>query len=145
MSKNILRKSLVTLFVFVLIVLAVVVPKLRITEDSHVQGSVTQGNEYMSTTTRSFNGTALTNFTVLRNIPGALGSVVITGANTGILRIHDATTTNALLRTNTATTTLADFPASTAAGTYTFDVVANYGLVYEIVSGNAPTSTITWR
>lgn len=105
-------------------------------------GSVNRGNEYTSTTTRNFSGTALTT-RVLTTDPGALGSITITGANTGIIRIYDATTTGA--HSDHATTTLAEIPASAAAGTYVFDVISTRGLVFEVVSGLAPTSTISYR
>ncbi len=78
---------------------------------------------------------------------GILGSVIITGANTGYLTIYDATTTDATKRTTVATTSLrviTQIPASAAAQTYTFDAVYQYGLVAEWI-GNVATSTITWR
>lgn len=105
-------------------------------------GSVTTGNEYMGTTTRQFNGTALSNASVLRTGTGSLGSVVITGAATGVINLYDATST--VTNTQYGTTTLATFPASVATGTYTFDVTYSRGLVYEVI-GTAPTSTITFK
>lgn len=105
-------------------------------------GGVNYGSEMQSTTTRDFAGTALTT-RVLKTEPGALGSITITGANTGIIRIFDATTTGE--HSLHATTTLAEIPASAAAGTYVFDVIATRGIVFEVVSGLAPTSTISYR
>lgn len=107
-----------------------------------VYGSVSQGSSYHSTTTRAFNGTALTNLSLLQLGPGDLGSVVITGAGTGVINIYDATTTGP--HSDSATTTIASFPASTAAGTYTFDAQYYKGLIIEII-GSAATSTITYR
>lgn len=103
---------------------------------------VNYGSEMQSTTTRNFAGTALTT-RVLKAEPGALGSITITGANTGIIRIYDQDTLGA--HAAYPTTTLAEIPASTAAGTYVFDVIATRGIVYEVVSGLAPTSTISYR
>jgi len=105
-------------------------------------GSVGVSDEYMATTTRDFKGSVMPNLSVLKIGPGALGSVVITGAAAGQLTLYDATST----RTNTewATTTLATFPLSTAAGTYTFDVAFKRGLLVEIITATG-TSTITFR
>lgn len=108
-------------------------------------GSVADGQTYSATTTKAFDGTALPTNTIIKSGTGTFGSVVITGANTGVMAFYDATTTDSTLRTNTATTTIAVFAASTAAGTYTFDVTVKYGLIYQLVSGTAPTSTVTFR
>lgn len=108
-------------------------------------GSVADGQGYVATSTKSADGTILPNYSLVMNGPGTFGSVVITGANTGVMYFYDATTTDKTLRTNQATTTIATFPASTAAGTYTFDAVVNYGVVYQLVVGVTPTSTITTR
>lgn len=98
---------------------------------------------YQSTTTRSaFNGAALASPSVLSTGFGTLGSVIITGAGTGIINLYDATSTAA--HSDYATTTLASFPASTAAGDYVFDVEYKRGLVVEII-GTVGTSTITWK
>lgn len=116
-------------------------------------GSAVIGNEYNATSTRNFDGTALTNLTVLKSggnacYSGSLAQVTITGANTGIVRFWNATTTNVNLRTgnvSSSTIHLVDIPASAAANTYTFDLAFGCGLIYELVGGLAPTSTITWR
>ncbi len=104
--------------------------------------SVSRFAEYQGTTTRAFNGTAMANLQLIQSGPGTLGSVVITGAGTGVINFYDATSTGP--HSDYATTTIATFPASTAAGTYTFDVLFTRGLVYEIV-GTAATSTVTYR
>jgi hypothetical protein len=99
---------------------------------------------YESTTTRTaITGVPYTQLTYISQGFGTLGSVVITGANTGVINIYDATST--VTNTQLGTTTLAVIPASMAAGTYTFDVRYNRGLVIEVVGGLAPTSTITWK
>lgn len=108
-----------------------------------LQGAVVIGGEYQSTSTNYKS----TNSTVLCSGGGALGSVVITGANTGIISFYNVTTTNLNLRTDqkpTSTILLPEIPTSAAAGTYTFDVVAPIGLWMDI-SGAKPTSTITYR
>lgn len=118
------------------------------------QGSVMQFNEYMSTSTRSIAGANnITNLALVNvpsgscasKCPGAVGSVVITGDNTGWIRLWDATTTNVNLRVG-ATTTLnwIEVPASAPEGTYTFDVNFFNGILLE-ESGNVATATITWR
>src|SRR3990167_2510987 len=118
------------------------------------QGSVMQFSEYQATSTRSTTGTNnIANFTILSSYdvctltcPGTVGSVVITGANTGIIRLWDATTTDVTKRAGaTSSLTVIEIPASAAAETQTFDVAYRYGILYELVSGTAPTSTITWR
>lgn len=106
-------------------------------------GSVNRGNEYHSTTTRAYPATSLTDPTVLCSTPGALGSVVVTGANTSIINFYDATTTGP--HSDHATTTVATLPASLAAGTYTFDVLVTRGLVFDQDGGTLATTTITYR
>lgn len=107
-------------------------------------GSVSQGGDYHATTTVAVG---FLNNTPLVVGPGAFGSLIITGVNTGIINLYDATTTNGLLRTVSATsslTLLATFPASTATGTYTFDEIFQQGLL-PVITGTTPTSTITYR
>lgn len=109
----------------------------------NTEASTIIGGEYQSTITRRMPaGTAITNLTVLKSGAGTLGSVVITGAGTGVLTLYDATST--VTNTEWATTTLATFPASTAAGTYTFDVIFRKGLLIDY-SGTVGTTTITYR
>ena len=109
-------------------------------------GSVQQSGEYSSTSTGG--NLVATPQELLVNGPATLGSVVITGANTGVIHFYNATTTDITKRTDTTTPTssliVASIPASTAAGTYTFDVKAPIGLLMEII-GTSPTSTITYR
>nr|AKH46996.1 hypothetical protein [uncultured marine virus] len=107
-------------------------------------GSVQQGSEYHSVIT----GGGITDPDgLLKTGGGALGSVVITGANTGLLDFYNATTTDVGARAASKTTSslwVASIPASLAAGTYTFDAIFYDGL-YVQVSGTLPTSTITYR
>ncbi len=118
-----------------------------------VFGSVDLGSDYQSTTTRTaITGIAYSTTTAVTAssvnggfstaVTGTLGSVVITGKNTGIINIYDATST--ITNTQIGTTTLATFPTNAPEGTYTFDSRFRYGLVIEIV-GTAPTSTVTYR
>lgn len=101
-------------------------------------GSVETGQEYNATTT-SAGGTYATvsGDKLLKTGSGALGSVVITGANTGVLNFYNGTTTSGYL--------IASIPASAAAGTYTFDATFTTGLFVDLVSGSMPTTTITYR
>lgn len=108
-----------------------------------VYGSVSQGSEYQGTTTTAVS--FLSDIALPAN--QALGSVVITGTATGVINLYDATTSNINLRTgNTSSSSilLATLPASTAAGTYTFDRIVRYGLFVNVV-GVMPTTTITFR
>lgn len=106
-------------------------------------GSVSRANEYLSTTTKPYFGSPIADPTTLCQTGGVLGSVIITGANTGVMNFYDATTTAS--HADHATTTIATIPASAAAGTYTFDVATVRGLVYDLDSGITATSTITYR
>lgn len=137
---------------FLLIALAIVIGWSNI---QPALGSVTYGNDYLATSTAPSNvygaQTALNMKLNAGNGPsqGSLGSVTILGANTGILNIWDATTTNINLRTNqTATSSLkllASIPASASAQTYVFDAQYSVGLVYDVPLGIIPTTTITYR
>lgn len=113
-------------------------------------GSVSNYNEYTATSTVNiFDGTSAicggNGGQIISQGQTTLGSVVITGANTGIINFYDGTTTAA--HSMYATTSVASIPASLAAGTYTFDVVVTRGLHCHMVgaAGTAPTSTVTWR
>ncbi len=97
---------------------------------------------YQSTTTRPVSGTAINSPAILSLGYGVFGSVIITGTGTGTINFYDATSTAA--GTLTATTTLASFPASTAVGTYVFDIQYTKGLVMEVI-GSVATSTVTWK
>ena len=135
-----MNKILVTLFAFVLIVIAGIslIGKREVT----TLGSTVVGNEYQATTTYSKLSLPLFNTrqTLISNSPGTLGSVIITGAVAGPMIFMNATST-----TDIASTTIVVFPASTAVGTYTFDLVITRGLIVESLAGLMPTSTITYR
>lgn len=106
-------------------------------------GSVSDTNEYNATTTFALSTAVRT----LKTGTGSLAQVTITGDNTGLITIYNATTSDVNARTgNKATSTLviADFPASTPEGTYTFDARFTDGLLV-VTSGAPATSTITWR
>ncbi len=117
----------------------------NIHQSSVTFGAVARGSDYQATSTNGNPGSPVD--AVLQSVPGTLGSVIITGANTGVIQIFDATTSNVALRTGqTASSTLllAYIPASTAAGTYAFDRNV-YNGIYLNVTGLAPTTTITYR
>ena len=110
-------------------------------------GSVEIANEYQATSTLSAIGVAMKSGYTFVNGSASVGSVVITGAATGVVNLYNATTSNVLLRGAsfaTSSLTYINIPASLAVGTYTFDMVFDKGIVIEIV-GTAPTSTITYR
>lgn len=109
-----------------------------------VLAGVSVGSEYNATTTFAAHPLAER---VLKTGSGTLGSVVITGDNTGLISFYNATTSNINARignTATATILIADFPASSPEGTYTFDTNFNHGLLM-VTSGTEATSTVTWR
>lgn len=111
-------------------------------------GSVVQGNEYVATSTaaNSVYGASVTASKLLKTGQGSLGSVVVTGANTGIVNFYNATTTDVTQRiTATSTILIASIPASLAAGTYVFDATFTDGLYIDLVGGNMPTTTVTYR
>jgi len=112
-----------------------------------IVGSVQRSGEYHSTSTGSYTSLLTNPVVALKSGVGTLGSVTITGANTGVMHFFNATTTDVNDRTGNLSTSsiwLGSIPASTAAGTYTFDTVFFDGLFVEIV-GTPPTSTITFR
>lgn len=107
-------------------------------------GSVSNTSEYHSTST-GYLGATLGR--LIKTGAGTFGSVVISGANTGVMDFYDATTTNINLRTNQAPTNtiyLGTIVTSQAAGTYTFDAFFVNGLLVER-TGLSATSTITYR
>lgn len=114
----------------------------------NAQGSVDVASEYTATTTAlsTIYGASTNASRVIATSSLTLGSVVVTGATTGIWNIYDATTSDVTKRKlATSSILVASFPASLAAGTYTFDVQLNDGLYVDVISGNVPTTTITWR
>lgn len=127
-------------FAIILTIFALVIVGYK--NPQHSAGSVGVGNSYHSTTTITSLGVAMATNHLLQTGTGDLGSVVITGANTGVINIYDSTTTGS--HSDYPTTLLASFPASIVAGTYTFDTQFYHGLVVEI-TGTVATSTITFR
>lgn len=135
----------IALVISAIVVLAVIAQKPKTTE-----ASARPGDEYQATSTApsSAYGATVTASTRIKAGYGALGSVIILGANTGVVNIYNATTSNVLARTGqkaTSTILIASIPASAAAGTYTFDAEVTDGIYLDLVSGNMPTSTITYR
>jgi len=140
---NTLHKTLLALGISLTIVAIILVSNGK----GLISGSVeSSAGAYMSTSTINLTapttGTALASPKTLTTGPGTLGSLIITGANTATINFYDATSTAA--HSDYATTTLVSFPASAAAGTYTFDLEFKRGLVVEIV-GTVATGTITWK
>lgn len=111
--------------------------------------SVSMTDEYIATSTAAnsvYGG--FTSGRVLKTGTGTFGSVVITGANTGIVNFYNATTSNVNQRTGqkaSSTILMASIPASAAAGTYTIDGLFTDGLLVVLEGGNMPTTTITYR
>ena len=135
---------------FILSVFALCLFVYLLSASQRVDASVSVSNEYIATSTaaNTLYGATITSTKLIKTGTGTFGSFVITGANTGIINFYDATTTNVSLRTNNVATSsilLASFPASTAAGTYTFDAALNNGLLIDLPSGNMATGTVMYR
>lgn len=130
------------------LLLAVTLAMLVLQNPKEAGASIRSGDEYLATSTSATTVYgAFASSQVIVSGPAAFGSVIITGANTGTLNFYNATTSDVNKRTNnTATSTIliASFPASAAAGTYTFDVQVTDGLYIDIL-GLAATSTVTYR
>lgn len=114
-----------------------------------VASTPSEASDYTATSTAA-NGAygAFTTGRRLKPGAGSFGSIVITGANTGVINVYNATTTDVNKRTGqkaTSTILIASIPASTAAGTYVFDASYTDGLYIDLVGGHMPTSTITYR
>lgn len=108
------------------------------------------GNEYIATSTaqNSMYGANTSQSFLIATGQGSLGTVIVSGANTGIVNFYDATTTNVSKRTGqpaTSTILLFSMPASLAAGSYPIDVQFTTGLIMDLNGGNMPTTTITYR
>ena len=68
-----------------------------------VEGSVGYGNDYNATSTaaNSVLGAQTKTEILLKTGQGSLGSVIVTGANTGVVNFYNATTSNVNLRKTT--------------------------------------------
>ena len=100
-------------------------------------GSVSVSNEYNATTTDS---TSADTVSVLTNRGCTVGSVVIATSSSGTLTIKNATS-----QIDTASSTLILIPINTIAGTYTYDITCDRGLVLEIGAGFDGEYVVTWR
>jgi type II secretory pathway pseudopilin PulG len=143
-------QKVITYSIIGILLAAALIAYLMSVQPWNAQGSVIQGNEYQATSTaaNALYGARTDTEGLLKTGYGSLAQVTITGANTGILNFYNATTSNVNLRTgNTASSSIliASFPASAAAGTYTFDATVTTGLLYVLEGGNMPTTTIMWR
>lgn len=132
-------KEIISLAVILILLGAIVVILQR---PGTAQGSIQEGQSYKAaTTTYAFTQS------VVKTGQGTLGSIVITGDNTGTLALYNATTSDVNKRTgNRATSSilLVDLPASAPEGTYTLDVEFTDGLLM-VGSGFVATSSVTYR
>jgi hypothetical protein len=138
---NTVRVSVLLVLIVALIAL---VAYFGLRSPQEALGSVSSTDEYQATTTFAASSPTVR---TLRTKQGSLGQVTITGANTGLITLYDATTSDVTLRTGglaSSSILIADFPASAAAGTYTFDAKFTTGLLL-VTSGLTPTTTITYR
>lgn len=98
-------------------------------------GSVQVGSSYQSTTTAQG---ATAGLYTLTSVPGVLGSIVVVSTSAvGGFTVYDAT--------DAGTTTLVALPASTPAGTYTFDLNVFRGLRISVPSGFSGQFITTYR
>lgn len=144
-----------TVFAVAFLLLVVGVFSIIWQKSGQAIGSIVEGQEYYSTSTRNFNGTALTNLTRLKDggnacVSGSLARVTVSGsAGPSIIRFWDATTTDANLRAAryaSSTIFITEVSLLTATGTtLDFDARFSCGLIYELVSGSAATSSVLWR
>lgn len=128
----------------VLLVIVTALVTVYFTNPSGDLGGVTVGNEYIATSTKPYYSAIVDRS--IRTGWGTLGSVTITGAGTTDFAFFDATTTvNSIDGFSTSTKMLAHFPASTAAGTYVFDVQYTDGLSLHVLTAGTGTSTVSYR
>jgi len=106
-----------------------------------VVGSVSVSDEYQSVQT----GLSVASGTVLKPVPGVLGSIVVTTTAVGTLRIYNATTSDVTLRAlATSSLEILAVLSDPTAGTYTYDVEADEGMIVTFIGLQAST-TITYR
>ena len=145
MKKNILFSLAVsTLFAFLL---AYIIVGNQATTAS---ASALSGQDYSATTTAG--NSVYGSFTASRSIKsgyGSFGGIIVTGANTGVVNVYDATTSDVTKRAASMASSsilISSYPASLAAGDYTGnDTQLANGLYIDLVSGIMPTTTIKYR
>lgn len=114
-------------------VIVVIMAVVLLSPKTPASASVSQGGEYVATTTATYGTTYVTGV-------GAFGSVIITGPLAQPFSLYDASSTMATSTTNL----IASFPASAPAGTYTFDARVLKGLEMSSAA-TQPTMTVTYR
>lgn len=135
------RSSVFVALIAVGILLVGLIAGLYAKDSSPPLGSVTQGNEYNSTTTRSTSaGTHWVAKTTTNGGMCALGSIVVASSSATTLTIWNATST-----TDSASTTIATLKAGVAEGTYTFDAVCTRGVVVATPASFNGMYVVTWR
>jgi hypothetical protein len=155
-----MRKLILGLIVVVLVIgLAWYVASIFRQKSPEPQvGSVTLGGEYNNTTSTSNRDacnryTARTTVVLASTTPAGfpvngdenltapiLGSVVIASTTAHALIIHNATSSS-----DDASTTIALIGKNAPAGTYTFDVVMNRGIVLDIQAGFEGGYMFNWK
>lgn len=121
----------------VIIVLGVLLfyPKQKTQIIEPTLGSVQVGSGYQSTTTAQG---ATAGVYSLTSVPGVLGSIVVVSTSAvGGFTVYDAS--------DSGTTTLVALPASTPAGTYTFDLNVFRGLRISVPSSFSGQFITTYR
>lgn len=119
----------------IVVAVLVYVPKQTTHITEPTLGSVQIGNSYQATTTAQG---ATAGLYTLTSVPGVLGSVVVVSTSAvGGFTIYDAT--------DAGTTTLIALPASTPAGTYTFDTNIFRGLRISVPASFSGQFITTYR
>ena len=109
-------------------------------KQERADASVSIGSGYMFKTATTSQASATAGL-VIRGGTGILGSIVIASSTDVRVRVYD----NALATSTATSTIIADFPANTAAGTYTFDVNVLRGIVLDLPATYKGFFTITYR
>lgn len=147
MKKGIIPASILASLAGVLALLAILLPKLQVSEKSQVYSGVADGQEYVSTTTSPW--VTMSNLVVLKPGAGVFGGFTITGTNTGVkYTFYDATTSDITLRAPTMATTsivVGSIPPALTVGSYSYEVGFKNGLLMETTGTVVGTTTVIWK
>lgn len=137
------KKIKIISWLSVITLIIVVCISVKIYSQEKSFGSVPVGNDYRSKQITSVTGST-TNATLIKGSAGVLGSVVITGTTANSITLYDvALATN--FASSTLSTAIVTFATSTPAGTYTFDINFNKGLVIMATTTPTVSGIVTYR
>ena len=140
-----------TLIPAIIIAIFIVIISLVVGQINKAVGSVSVTDEYYATSTFAKLGgtsavnppvaaTARTTMSLVASSTGVLGSIIVASSSATVFEVWNATST-----TDVASSSIGHFVASPANGTYTFDVVANRGIIVDMPTGFNGSYTITFR